>query len=378
VAERLRFFLSDANLRQDVFLRKIMLDDQGEYPHKVTPETLLKFNTIKHHTMDPEVVLEAAKTLGDKLTVSDDGKAIGLVEPFTMEKMDDNIPLSLLVENLPVDEESKRYKVDPDEIRKLFDEYGRVALVKLRFHLAKRENGDRGHSSKKQHQKRVPSGSVLVEFETAEELEKASADVLTCRDGDTLEPKRKLEISGAALRVMPLKEWIDSRKKIKEQEEEGRKKDGQEKEEEKKKRKIEDEKALTFTFDWKPGCVIRIEGITTPDCDREAILDMITTGLGTTLAAVKETKVYVDYSRGQEKGAIRFPEPSDDIKTICDKLKSGDLKIKEDPVKEAKILEGEEEKKYWEDFIDFKSKQLQQKAGERGGHRHGHKRSRHN
>lgn len=364
VAERLRFFLSDANLRQDTFLRKLMLSTHGEYPHHVTPDILLRFNTIKQHTTDPEVVLAAAKSLDSFLVLSEDGKAIGLKEKFSMDKMDDNLPKSFFLENVPHDE--IRYKVGPEEIRKLFEAYGKVALVKLRFHLPSKRMEERP--------KRVPAGSALVEFEAVEAFEKAAEEVLTTVGGETVEPKRKLELEGSTLKVLRLKEYVENRKSRKKDK---REKGGDESRGDKRDRPEDtpDSPSKTFSIDWKPGCVIRLEGLSATECDREALLDTLASGLGITTTEVKERKIYVDYSRGQEIGALRFPEPSDEIKALCEKLNAGDVKVKEDKVSKARILDGEEESKYWTDFVDFKTKQMQQRGGDR--HHGRNKRSRH-
>ena len=120
----------------------------------------------------------------------------------------------------------------------------------------------------------------------------------------------------------------------------------------------------SFNFDWKPNCVIRLEGL--PDsCDREAILSAVATGLGVDEEAVKSRKIYADFSRGQTEGAIRFPDSDDAIPQLAQKLKSGDLEISSTKVGDARILEGEEEKKYWDDFIEFKNKQIRHKEEEK-------------
>ena len=370
VAERLDFFLSDANLRQDKFLRKIMMSDDGQYPHQVTPDILLRFNTIKNHTSDPEVVLAAAKTI-DRLELSSDGKAIGLKDKFTSEKMDGNVPLSLVVNKLPVREDGKSYDITSDEVRELFTSYGKVTLVKMRY------NYPRGDGKGGERPKRVPSGAAFVEFETKEEQEKASADTLTTRAGETIEPKRKIELKGNTLEVMTLEEHLADLRAERKKEKESGEGHGKKRDEPGSPSSKGEASSNAFTFDWKPGCVIRLEGLSADSCDREGLLDALASGLGISVADVRERKIYVDYSRGQEKGALRFPEPSDDIKTLCDKINAGDIKVKDKKVGTARMLEGDEESTYWKDFIDFKTKQMQMRGSGRDGNRNRHnKRSR--
>jgi hypothetical protein len=387
VAERLRFFFSDANIRQDYFIRKLLLNDQGEYSHQVLVESLLRFNTIKQHTTDEAVVIQAAKKLSDKLVVSDDNKAIGRVKPFTLEAMDDNIPLTLYVNNLPMaeDGDKKKYSCGAEDIRKLFEQYGRVVLLKLRFKRAEsadhddddlepQSNGARRPAPKRRH----PLGAALVEFEDAESLEKACADILTSKAEETVEPKRKLMIGETQLEVCMLKDYIDTRKKLKEPKagasKEASSGDARADAKSSKKRELEEQlEGVEFKMDWTPGCVIRVRGLPV-ECDREAILEGVGKAMGISIDEVKEKKIYVDYSRGQTDGAIRFPEPTDDVKNLCDKLKEGTVEIAAVKVETAFMLEGEEETKYWTEFIDFKTKQMRHRIEEKATRNSGNKR----
>lgn len=359
VAERLRFFLSDANLRHDAFLRKIMLSTEGPYPGQVKGEVLLRFNTIKQYTKDVDVVMAAARTV-DYLQVSEDGKAIGRKDPFTKEKMDEDLSISFMVENIPADETD--YKVSMDDVRELFAKFGRVMIVKFRFNFPSKKHGDDPSNNGSESKKRVPAGSALVEFETEADLQRAAEEVLTYRDGAEIEAKQTLELGGNKLKVMLLKEWVEQR----------RKKDTGD---DSRKRTASDDKGAAaddepVTIDWKPGCVIRLEGLSKTDCDREAIFAAIQSGLGIDDVKVKEMMIYVDYSRGQEHGAIRFQEPSDDVKSLCEQLNSGNVKIKDSAPNGCRILEGEEEEKYWAEFIAFKAKQMKQRAEERSNRYH--------
>jgi hypothetical protein len=78
-----------------------------------------------------------------------------------------------------------------------------------------------------------------------------------------------------------------------------------------------------------------------------------------------EKGIYADYSRGQTDGAIRFKEPSDSISALVTKLASGHVEIAGIKVESASILDGEEEQKYWANFIEFKNKQARHKAEEK-------------
>lgn len=381
VAERLAFFFSDANIRQDFFVRRHLLDKKGEYPGHVPIDALLRFNTIKKHSSDPGMIVHIVKNvLNDKLKLSEDEKAITKVEQFTRAKMDGNISVSLYVSNIPVNVAEQRYTCSINDIRELFNEFGTVALVKLRFQRQKDEedeedediqpskqsseetnkNGNRGGK------KRFPVGAALVEFESIESLEKAAAELLSSKGGVAIDSTRKLKIDENELEVILLRDFIDMKKKRKSDsvKDESLKDGSQDAKENDNTRHESDDKK--FKFDWKQGCVIRLTGLP-ESCDREAILDAVSKGLDISAEKVMEDKIYADFSRGQDCGAIRFAEPTESVATLCSKLSSGDVEIADSKVKSAFILEGDEEKKYWDDFINFKTTQMRQRGNERNG-----------
>ena len=174
VKDRLKFFFSDANVRQDLFIRKLLMKD----PNMVSVETLLKFNTIKNHTTKPAVVIKAAKELSDLLTINEKEVTIGRVIPFTEDMMNDNVPKSVYVKNLPLKEAEgdgpKQYDVTMDQVRKLFEKYGEIALIKLKWSSSPNGKGDDDLVGKKNRQKKkFPVGAALIEFLKKEDLEKS-------------------------------------------------------------------------------------------------------------------------------------------------------------------------------------------------------------
>jgi hypothetical protein len=50
-------------------------------------------------------------------------------------------------------------------------------------------------------------------------------------------------------------------------------------------------------------------------------------------------------------------------------LNDGELTIMDTKLENALVLEGEEEKKYWDNFIEFKNKQIVQRHEEKRSHR---------
>jgi hypothetical protein len=378
VKDRLKFFFSDANVRQDFFVRKLLMSDEGETPGKVPIETLLRFNTIKRYTTEPSVVVAAAKALSDKLVLDEKETAIGRVTAFTNDLMDGNIPLSLYVRNLPVkdaDSDSPIYDCKVDDIRKLFEAYGDVAIVKLKFTKHKSDQGDddlgdNAEGKKQFKRKKFPIGHAMVEFFTKECLEKAASAVLTMKGGEKQDPQDKISLGEKTLDIMLLGEYIAMRKAEKGKEDEANK--GKKRERDDDEKEADDGgEGRTFTFDWKPGCVIKLKGLS-DTCDREALLAMLAKGMDIPVQEVMDKKVYADYSRGQPDGAIRFPEFDDSIAKLADRLKAGELEISDAKVEDARVLDGDEEKEYWTNFIEFKNRQIRHKEEEKR-HRRSHK-----
>lgn len=360
IAERLTFFFSDANLRVDRFMQKLMGRD-GDFGGSLPVEILLKFKSIQKFTTDGNEVLEAAKTLPDLLVV--EGDAIRRKEPLKKSQLHENIPVSLYVKNIPV--EDNKYTVTALDIRPLFEAYGKVMIVKLKWRPEPFDSNNESNSngdSTNQKRKMIPSGKCLVEFESVDELEKAAADLV----GDP--PNKVLELKGSTLQVQKLRNWIDTKKSENprnNKKDDSKKDDGAVQKENKddannNKRKHEELDVKLFTLDWKPGCVIELKGLNAETCDREALH-----------AALKDLTpdVYVDYSRGQTEGAVRFPEPGDKVQEVADKLQKGEIEVGGTKVESARVLDGEEEKAYWQKFIDFKNNQIRQKAEEKANNK---------
>mmetsp|Transcript_14153 Transcript_14153/g.20216 ORF Transcript_14153/g.20216 Transcript_14153/m.20216 type:complete len:414 (+) Transcript_14153:140-1381(+) len=358
VAERLHFFFSDANLRIDKFLRREILNQESE--GFIPIETLLRFNTIKKFTTNPVDLVKAVKC--DKccsiLKLNEDETSIARKVPFTPDMMKDNVKLTLRVSDIPVDStgEYAVYKITREDLSNLFQEFGNVALVRL-LHMNSK-NGKRCQ---------IALGKAFVEFESVTSLENAVKELCVPLSGDeeadkNLKPKRILEMNGNKLRVKTMQQWLDEKSK-----KFGTKHGSNETNtyhfEKKHPREEETENEVkieesTFTIDWKPGCVISMKGLP-ESCDREMIISSITEFIGDT------SKVRADYSRGLKDGKIRFEEPNDKIKDLASKLNDGSITIGDTKIDSASILEGDEEKLYYKQFIAFRQKQQNIRKDER-------------
>jgi len=355
IADRLKFFFSAPNLRSDRYLQKELLQED-DFGGSISAEKLLNFKSIRQHTAEVKIVIEAAKTLPNFLLVSDDSK-ISCKEPLKKSQLDDNIPLSLHVSNLPV--KDGKYAVGVNDLKPIFEKYGTVTLIRLKW-KPESSNAENKKGDQRKGRKMIPAASCSIEFEKVEELEKA-VEVLIQKP--SIE-KSEIEIKGEKVKITRLCDWIDARKNKKGGREKGSTDDVQSKSsdlreniDEKRKRAestLESE-SIQFTIDWKPGCVIELKGLDAKNCDREAIR---------AIANIENNLLYADYSRGQSEGAIRFSEPSDEIQKLAEKLNSGEIKIAESIIGSAHVLAGEEEQAYWKKFIDFKTKNLQHQRQE--------------
>ena len=221
--ERLKFFFSDANLRQDNYMRRFLWNHAGNSGKNdkdkgaIPLDALLRFKTIQKHTTSAVVLTEVAQTnLADLLVVTPQGIARKL--PFTRDLMQANRPVSLYLKELPIDTTTNRFLVTQDQIRQAFSAFPGLVLVKLCFKHVNAGNDATPNGNKKQFE-RVANGSALVEFETVEQLQAAACKTLTFRDGQDVTPEVLITFPDSnkeekSVTVMLLQEFSD----LKEQE----------------------------------------------------------------------------------------------------------------------------------------------------------------
>lgn len=367
LTERLRFFFSNANLRQDKWMR-----NQLETTGCLNLESLLKFHTIKKISEDKNVLAKAAQCdeLKELVMYSDEnGGEVRRVVPFDWKTMGDGSHLSLYIKNIPVTKEADckkedgaeegkpfrpRYAVTRDEIKALFEPYGRVGIVSLRYTPKAGRNGPSN-----------PLGVAIVEFDNEDGIAKACAELALeednndgkegeekpcadAADSSKVEEKegKVLELKGQTLtikKMRPSKKFDNSPRNDK------RSRDSQDGGD-----PAEEEPPFEpITLEWEKGCVIHMTGLSDTTCDRESIRAAVSDILGVT-TDVKTSGLYVDYNRGAVEGNLRLKEAKPaEMKELITKLNDGTVKIGNEQVATAKILEGEEEEKYWEGFTKF-------------------------
>lgn len=390
LTERLHFFFSNSNLRQDKWMRSQLANTNS-----LTLESLLRFKTIKNITEDKALVGKAAQgdSLKDLIVYDEEKEEVRRVVPFDWKTMGDGTHLSLYVKNVPLTEPDAdkkesfrpRYAVTRDDIKALFEPYGRVGIVQLRFgrkpqggNMNKEDEKYMSPNDRGYHGQSAPLGVAVVEFETVEGIEKAIKELIASEKKDVDDKKTEdadketkeddkmdtqsstevtvLEIKGNKLVCETMKpprfsRDPDSNNKKRNRDNEESNGSNEVKEEE---APEEDIKFEPVTFDWEKGCVITLAGLNTSSCDRESLRDAVSTILGVS-ADVKTSGLYVDYNRGASTGNLRLKDAtkSTEMKELVDKLNDGSVLIANEKVGSAKILEGEEEVQYWKDFVQF-------------------------
>jgi len=367
IGERLQFFFSDVNLRSDRFMNQTMKNNKNMIPLQV----MGRFKTIQQYSSDPSIIKEAAKAhCSDFLLVDENG--VGRITPYDYEKGRGNdVPLTLFVDNLPVFKSGTFYDCTVREVIDTFKDYGKIALVRLRY---------------TKEFKKHALGSAFVEFATKEEFENAKKDLV---DGET--PNRTLVLKGKDLKIKTMQDWMDRARNNRGNNDNRTEANDEESQDEKLNDKDED------ITSFEKGGVITLKGVA-DDCSRESILSAIQEfsyiwkvsddnaeekKKQNTLPPLAKRNVYIDYSRNQPDGAIRFTnvcisEHRDKIAELANKLKLGEIKISDKAVEDAFVLEGGEEEQYWKKVMQFqKMKNLHQKRKKNfGGYKKPYKRQR--
>lgn len=338
----------------------------------ISLDNLLKFKTIQSISQDKNLLSKAARgedeeygeRIKNLIVLNDDRGEIRRVETFDWKTMGDGSSLSLYVKNVPMNEE-QRYAVTRDEVKALFEPFGRVAIVNLRFG---RKDGEK---------KSVALGKAVVEFEDDAGIKSAVADLVTPdtdgnegeenEDKATAIPKTILELKGNKLTVekmLPFKMFQnkDNGKNKRSRDEADIKDEGDDKDN-------EEDVQIEFepiTVEWEKGCVIALTGLNTERCDRESIREAVSDVLKVS-KDVKTSGLYVDYNRGGSEGKLRLKEVGKNLemKELVEKLTDGSIVIAGEKVESAKILEGEEEEKYWEEYTKFVNNRKRQREEEK-------------
>jgi lupus La protein len=290
VKAQIEFYFSDSNYPRDKFLRGKAAENDGWVPLDV----IATFSRMKQMTTELAVVVAAARACED-LVVSDDGTKVKRKNPIP--EKDTINDRSVYVKGLPALEAG----VSIETLQEYFGKFGKVLSVRLR-----------------RDQEKSFKGKAYVEFATQEEADKAAANKdLKFGGGDTL------------LEIFTKNEYFNLRKdKLKASKEE-------------KKRKREEDSGKPADKDaFAPGLIVEVKGVPSTT-ERDNIKEI--------LSAAGQIR-YVDF-HGKDQGLafVRFSS-AEGAKTALVEVNSKKLKIGEGEL-QARVLEGDEEKKYWAEKV---------------------------
>ncbi|GMH82993.1 hypothetical protein TrST_g601 [Triparma strigata] len=383
LVERIRFFFGDANFRNDQFMQNEAKSNDGY----VEISSLLRFNSVKKLTTLPAHVAKAAEEVAT-VVVSKDGEAIRRKDPLPENYNANDRTICVVglptkdvaakveeakeatevkeVKEVKETEETKvegeeektekkekkekkapqEYTVNIDAVKAAFGKFGEVALVRMRYNKSDAAKGIA----------KSALGSCFIEFGSVE-IAKAA-----------VEAKETVKVGEAECTYTAMNEWLAANSNKNKKNKGNNKKGGGDDAPSEKKEGVE---LVIVPIEHESNCVITLSGI--PEgSDREAIKAAFADVEG-------GADVYVDYSRGETDGAVRFKKSFDGIKDVAEKLASGDIKIAEAAVAGAKLLEGEEEEKYWNDAAKAmaeRKRKFNDRKGNGGGNRGGKKQRR--
>ncbi|CAH3159785.1 unnamed protein product [Porites lobata] len=327
IIKQIEFYFGDKNLPRDKFLRQKVDEDEGW----VTLECLTTFNRLKALSTDIDAIAKALrKSEAGLVEVSEDNKKVRRVttKPLpeeTAEARHDAKAKTVYCKGFPAE-------TTIDQLEEFFSDKGKAVLIKMR----------RGENH-------LFKGSVFVEFSTVDE---AKAFVAT----EALKYNEQELIKMMKADYFKKKEEEFKLKKEKQKEEEGEKQ-----KETKEERKDEDEKEEE-SLKYDSGCVLHFKNVG-EQTSREDLKSLF---------GEHEDIAWVDFTRGESEGHVRFSKEGG-AQRVIDALKAkGDGKI---VIREAeatlRVLEGDEEKSYWKKAQEDREKAKQKKGkkfrGNQGG-----------
>jgi len=338
ILRQVDFYFSDSNFPKDKFLRaQAAQNEQGFVPIS----TLTTFNRMKELSTD---IPHIAKVLKDSTTVevNEDGTMIKRKNP--LPEADASIERTIYAKGFPTD------GISIDDISKVFAPFGKVLSVRVRKTLDKKSKE-----------------SAFIEFEKAEEAKAAVSaspipkynekDLKILMKQDYVQSKKEEKKKAEA-------EKKDSKRKVDDEnggseQKNKRQRRGKGEKDEKHEDKNEEKKDEPVT----PGLIVQFKNI----------------GTGVTREILKEVfgkygKVaFADFSQNEASGYIRFGEAAE-AKNAVESMKNEKVSLG-GQVPELSILEGEEEKSYW-DKVKEKRDATKNKKGKGGGSKRGKKRRR--
>jgi hypothetical protein len=129
IAKMLTLFFSDGHALYNQSVReKFLWKREGFVPIRF----LLGFKTISQLAATTAEIVNACKcSCSSELELSIDESSIRRLEPFTKERLEDNIQRAIVLFHLPM--KNLKYTITTKAIQEAFECYGPISYVKLRF-----------------------------------------------------------------------------------------------------------------------------------------------------------------------------------------------------------------------------------------------------
>lgn len=321
VVRQLEYYFGNINLPRDKFLQDTMKVDDGWVPIK----TLLTFNRLASITTDVDVISNAVKASGSEIiSVSEDGQKI---RRNTGNPLPENsLEYWQKIKHCTVYMKGFEQNTTLDDIMTFASKYGKVENV-----LMRRTKPDR-----------VFKGSVFVTYKTRAEAEKAQKD--DAKFGE-IELTKMMQDDYWTMKNQESKEKRQAEKLAK-----ASKKYAEHAE------KLQAKTAAHFV----KGLILSVDGL--PE--------------NSSMMAIKEffkqfgDVGYVVYESGQSKAEIRFAGEENGAQKAWEKAVEGGTDGKvifQEKELTGKVLEGEDEEKYWSAFNASKQNKMDRTSGRRGG-----------
>lgn len=322
IIRQVEYYFGDFNLSRDKFLKEAIGKESGWVPF----ETLVTFNRLKTLSADIEVVANALrKSPNQLLEINEDGSKVrrSAEKPLPADdekRREDVMSRSVYVKGFPE-------TLTLDELLEYFKQNApTVEHVQMLY---------------KQQPKEF-KGSLFAVFKTVDDS-KEFLSRESVKHGES-ELKRESKVDYKARKNA---EWAQ-----KKEEKKARKQDGEEKEEKKEPKIFEPERLK--------GCVLNVTELPSTATRED---------LKATFNPHGEV-AWVDFSKGDKEAWVRFKEENKGA-DLQAKVTSEEVQLTmKDTKLTIRLLEGDEEKEFWDSVIKAKSDmKLQKQKGKRGGGR---------
>jgi lupus La protein len=305
IIRQVEYYFGDLNLTKDKFMQEEIQKDEGW----VSVETLVKFNRLKQLSADHTIILTCLKrSTNDLLEVDEEKQRVRRTKALPENPSEFETTLkqnTLYVKGFPE-------KMSLDDLQTWFEQYGKVLQVFMRRYPATKQF----------------KGSVFVTFDNSEQVKKFM-DLESVKYEETV-LERESQDAYLTRKAPSLARAKEEREK-READKEAKKKD-----------RDEAEKAF-YESQRVSGSVLHLKGLPA-EGTRENLKELFDN-----YAKVK----WVDYSKGEPEAFLRFVE-ADKAAPALEQLKAaseGKVVLMGAEL-EVRVVEGEEEEKFWKSTIE--------------------------